>query len=332
MHVRLKPSWELPESAATPEALYLNRRQLAKGIAAGSILAAASPLLAACSDDEAAASHDAVEPMGGALADLYPATRNEAYTLDRDLTPERLVTSYNNFYEFGTSKQIARAAQALSIDPWTINIDGMVENPRRIGFEDLVLGMGLEERLYRHRCVEAWSMAVPWTGFPLRKLVELAAPLSGARYVRFETLLDPDTMSGQRASFYDWPYIEGLTIEEATHELTFVATGIYGHSMPRQNGAPLRLVVPWKYGFKAIKSIVAITFTDERPVTFWETAGPREYGFWANVNPEVAHPRWSQAREEPLGVGHRVPTLLFNGYAEEIGDLYAGLEREPLYM
>ncbi|MCZ6763410.1 MAG: protein-methionine-sulfoxide reductase catalytic subunit MsrP, partial [Alphaproteobacteria bacterium] len=237
----------------------------------------------------------------------------------------------NNFYEFGTHKRISRAAQAMVIDPWSIEIDGLVENPRRIGFEDLVRQTGLEERLYRHRCVEAWSMAIPWTGFPLRRLVEIAGPLAGAKYVRFETLHDPDRMSGQRASFYEWPYVEGLTMAEATHDLAFMATGVYGKPALKQNGAPIRLVVPWKYGFKSIKSIVRISFTDERPVTFWETAGPREYGFWANVNPEVAHRRWSQAQEELIGIG-KVPTQLFNGYAEEIGDLYAGLGSERLYM
>ncbi len=338
MLVKIKRSWELPDRAATPESLYLSRRQVSKSIAAGSILAAAGPILSACSEEQSQAEaansgipEEIANHQSGANA-YYPAPRNSAYTMDRDLTPEDLATSYNNFYEFGTHKQISRAAQALQSDPWSIEIGGMVESPKRIGFDDLMRQVNLEERLYRHRCVEAWSMAVPWSGFPLARLVELAAPLSGAKYLRFETLHDPSTMTGQQAGFYEWPYVEGLTMAEATHELSFIATGLYGKPIPKQNGAPLRLVVPWKYGFKAIKSIVRITFTDERPVTFWQSSGPREYGFWANVNPEVAHRRWSQAQEEPLGLGHRVPTLLFNGYAGEIGDLYAGLEHEPLYM
>jgi sulfoxide reductase catalytic subunit YedY len=338
MLVKSKRSWEMPERDATPESLYFNRRQISKGIAAGSILAASGTLLSACSEEQSdaeAANTSTAPPTDDVVAlhaDRYPAPRNTTYALDRDLTPEDLATTYNNFYEFGTDKRIWRAAQALVTDPWSIEIGGMVDSPRRISFDELMGKVELEERLYRHRCVEAWSMAVPWTGFPLSKLIDLAAPLSSAKYVRFETLHDPDTLFGQRAGFYDWPYVEGLTIAEATHDLAFIATGLYGQAIPKQNGAPLRLVLPWKYGFKSIKSIVRMTFTDERPKTFWEISGPREYGFWANVNPEVAHRRWSQAQEEPLGVGHRVPTLLFNGYAEEIGDLYAGLEREPLFM
>jgi len=208
----------------------------------------------------------------------------------------------------------------------------MVEKEQVLDVDDLLLRMPLEERLYRHRCVEAWSMAVPWSGFALAALVDLARPLGSAKYVRMETFLDPEMAPGQRQFWYPWPYIEGLTIAEATHELAFVATGLYGKPMPRQNGAPLRLVVPWKYGFKSIKSVVRLTFTDQRPVSFWEEIQGSEYGFWANVNPEVPHPRWSQAAETPLGSPEKVPTLLFNGYAEFVAGLYVEMENEPLFM
>jgi sulfoxide reductase catalytic subunit YedY len=261
--------------------------------------------------------------------------RNPRYKLDQripELSEERLVTTYNNFYEFGSHKQISKAAQALPVRPWTVTLDGMVEQERTLEIDDLIRQMPLEERVYRHRCVEAWSMAVPWSGFPLRALVELARPLGSARYLRMETFLDPDTASGQKQFWYPWPYVEGLTMAEATHELAFIATGLYGKPIAKQNGAPLRLAVPWKYGFKSIKSIVRFTFTDARPKSFWEEIQGAEYGFWANVNPEVPHPRWSQAMETPLGSPIKVPTVLFNGYGEFVADLYKGLESEPLFM
>ncbi|HZA65799.1 MAG TPA: protein-methionine-sulfoxide reductase catalytic subunit MsrP, partial [Geminicoccaceae bacterium] len=268
-------------------------------------------------------------------ADLYPAERNPRYGLDDripNLSDERLVTNYNNFYEFGSHKQIAQAAQALQIRPWTVTLDGMVEKEQTLAVDDLIRRMPLEERVYRLRCVEAWSAAIPWSGFPLKALVDLARPLGSAEYLRMETFLDPETASGQKQFWYPWPYIEGLTMAEATHELAFIATGLYGKPMPKQNGAPLRLAVPWKYGFKSIKSIVRFTFTDERPRSFWQEIQGSEYGFWANVNPEVPHPRWSQAEETPLGSPMKVPTVLFNGYAEFVAGLYQGLEGEPLFM
>jgi sulfoxide reductase catalytic subunit YedY len=254
------------------------------------------------------------------------------YRLDRPITGEELATTYNNFYEFGSSKNIWREAQDLPIRPWTVAIGGQVEEPFEIGIDELLARMPLEERLYRHRCVEAWSMAVPWSGFALAELVKLAKPLGSAKYVKMVTLEDADVMSGQRAGWYPWPYVEGLTIAEATNELAFIATGLYGKPMPKQNGAPLRLAVPWKYGFKSIKSIVAFEFTEQRPVSFWEEIQASEYGFWANVNPEVPHPRWSQASERVLGLDEKVPTQLFNGYGEFVADLYAGMEGERLYM
>ncbi len=339
MLIKVRKSWELPESAATPESLWLARRSFMKSAAAGSILAAGGIALSGCEDKTAVASADQDPPPQGALnlddpsKGLYPVARNEAYQLDRDLSAERWAVTYNNFYEFGSSKNIWEKAQKLPLRPWSVRISGMVEKPFEIGIDDLLKKMPLEERLYRHRCVEAWSMAVPWSGFPLRALVDLAKPLSSAKYLKMVTFQNPEVAGGQRAAWYPWPYVEGLTIEEATHDLAFIATGIYGKPMPKQNGAPLRLAVPWKYGFKSVKSIVLFEFTDKRPNTFWEDVQASEYGFWANVNPEVPHPRWSQASERVLGTDKRVPTLLYNGYGEAVGDLYAGLEEsERLYM
>ncbi len=322
MFIKIRRGWELPESAATPEAVFRDRRRLIAGLAAGPILAATAPLL-----NMAPAQAEGADPS----AALYPVARNPRYALDRDITPASLATSYNNFYEFGSSKDVVEAAQALAIRPWSVVIDGMVEQEKSVAIDDLLAQMPLEERLYRLRCVEAWSMAVPWSGFPLKALVDFARPLGSARYLRMETFEDPGMAPGQRAVWYPWPYVEGLTMAEATHELAFIATGIYGQPLPRQNGAPLRLVVPWKYGFKSVKSIVRLSFTDERPVSFWEELQASEYGFWANVNPEVPHPRWSQASERVIGTDERVPTQLFNGYAEFVGDLYRGLENERLY-
>jgi sulfoxide reductase catalytic subunit YedY len=272
---------------------------------------------------------DLPDPTAG----LYPLKRNDKYVLDRPITEERFNLDYNNFYEFGSSKLIAKAAQVLPLRPWTVKIDGMVEKPQEIGLDDLLKQMPLEERLYRHRCVEAWSMAIPWSGFSFAKLVEFARPLASAKYVRMETFLNPKIASGQRQTWYPWPYVEGLTMAEATNELTFLVTGAYGKPVSKQMGAPLRLAVPWKYGFKSIKSIVRFSFTETRPKGFWEALQGSEYGFWANVNPQVDHPRWSQATEEILGGGgQRVPTQLFNGYGDYVAHLYQGLEREPLWM
>ena len=319
----------------------MRRREFVKAIAAGPILLGGASLLSGCDDP------DVVSGEGGAIsaanaaeaiteadpsAGLYPVPRNETYVLDRALSPEDFVTTYNNFYEFGSHKQISKAAQALQIRPWTVRLDGLVEEERTIDIDTLLGLMPLEERLYRHRCVEAWSMAVPWSGFALKALVDLARPLGSAKYLRMETFNDPDVAGGQKASWYPWPYIEGLTIAEATNELAFIATGLYGKPIPKQNGAPLRLAVPWKYGFKSTKGIVRFTFSDKRPKTFWEEVQGREYGFWANVNPEVAHPRWSQATERVLGTPGRVPTRLYNGYGEFVAGLYEGMSRERLFM
>ena len=317
MLIRIKRGWELPERLATPESVYADRRRLVQAMALGPLLAAAGPLLR-----PARAAAEEADPSRL----LYPVKRNDAFALDRPITDEELVTTYNNFYDFGSHKRIAQIAQRLPIRPWTVRIDGMVEQAREIGIDDLLKAMPLEERLYRHRCVEAWSMAVPWSGFPLRALVEFARPLGSAKYVQMTTFQDEDVAPGQKAVWYPWPYVEGLTMEEATNELAFIGTGLYGKPMPKQNGAPLRLVTPWKYGFKSVKSVVSFTFTDEMPKTFWWEIAPDEYGFWANVNPKVDHPRWSQATERPLGLDERVPTLPFNGYEAQVAHLYKGLE------
>ena len=312
MLIRPSRPWSLSENDITPEDVYLNRRQILAGLGFGLASTAISGSIFAKS--------------AGAAITGIPAERNPAFVLDRDITDEEDATTYTNFYEFGSSKNIWRAAQKLVTDPWAVTIDGMVEEEITIDAEDLVKKLGgLEERLYRHRCVEAWAMAVPWTGLPLRKLVDFARPDAGAKYLRIETFHDPDVASGQRQSWYPWPYVEGLTIQEARNELALLATGLYGKPMPNQNGAPIRLVLPWKYGFKGIKSIRRITFTDKKPVSFWQDLQAKEYGFWANVNPEYNHPRWSQETERLLGSNERVPTLKYNGYAEWVEPLYAAM-------
>jgi len=294
----------------------------------GSLLAGAAATALAPALARAQRTADAPDPT----ADLYPARRNDKYTLDRPITDERINGHYNNFYEFGMDKEVADRAQALLTRPWTIKIDGMVEQPIEIGIDDLIRKVGLEERTYRHRCVEAWSMAIAWTGFPFAKLLDLARPLGSAKYVRMESFLDRKMATDQRMTWYPWPYVEGLTMAEATNELAFLVTGAYGHPLAKQHGAPLRLAVPWKYGFKSAKSIVRFSFVEKRPVGLWEELQSSEYGFWANVNPAVPHPRWSQATEEVIGTGERRPTLILNGYGEYVAYLYKGLENEPLYM
>ena len=320
MHVIRRRTWDIPEREATPEHVFLDRRTFMAGAGAAAI--ALSPELALA---------QRITDLPDPTADLYPVKRNETYVLDGPVTDERLNLSHNNFYEFGSTKAIANAARALKLRPWTVKIDGMVEKPQEIGIDDLIRKMPLEERLYRLRCVEAWSMSVPWSGFPLAKLVELARPLSSAKYLRMETFLDRGVASGQRQTWYPWPYVEGLTIAEATNELAFLVTGAYGKPVSKQQGAPLRLAVPWKYGFKSVKSVTRFHFTDQRPKSFWEALQSAEYGFWANVNPAVDHPRWSQATEQILGTQDRKPTILFNGYGEFVAHLYKGLEQERLW-
>ena len=319
MLVPRRRGWEIPESEATPETAYLSRRAIiagGAGLIGGTLLGGAG----------------APAQYADPTFDLYPAKRNGRYPLDRDLTPEPISADYNNFYEFGSSKSVAAAARALKARPWTVAVDGLVEKPFEIGVDDLIRKMPLEERLYRLRCVEAWAMAVPWAGFPLKALVNLARPLSSARYVRLQTFLNRAVASGQRQTWYPWPYTEGVTVAEASHELAFLVTGAYGKPLVNQFGAPLRLALPWKYGFKSVKSIVRITFTEERPKSFWEALQPSEYGFWANVNPAVPHPRWSQASERILGTSETRPSVIYNGYGEYVAGLYTGLDKERLYV
>lgn len=289
---------DLTQADVTPKGLFLNRRHL---------MAGAGAMMGAGMIGGQARAQDALEPN----------------TFEE-------ITTYNNFYEFGTGKtDPATNAHMLTTDPWQIEIDGMVDNPGVYSLAEILEGQTIEDRIYRLRCVEAWSMVVPWNGFELADLLTRVGVQEGARYVAFETLVRPEEMPGQRRQILDWPYREGLRLDEAMHPLTLMATGLYGEPMPNQNGAPIRLVVPWKYGFKSIKSIVRITLTDEEPPTTWNMQNPREYGFYSNVNPEVDHPRWSQASERRVGGGlfaRRIPTLLFNGYEEEVGHLYEGMD------
>ncbi|QFS81295.1 Sulfoxide reductase catalytic subunit YedY precursor [Roseivivax sp. THAF40] len=289
---------DLTRADATPERLFLNRRQIIAGLAAGTMLGGLP---------RGARAQDALEPNSW-----------------------EEITSYNNYYEFGTGKDDpARYADQLTTEPWSVTIDGLVDNPGDYAFSDIMSEMTIEERIYRFRCVEAWSMVVPWNGFELADLLDMAGVQEGARYVAFETLLRPSEMPGVARPVLDWPYVEGLRLDEARHPLTIMATGIYDRPIPNQNGAPLRLVVPWKYGFKSIKSIVRITLTDEEPPTSWNKANPGEYGFYSNVNPNVDHPRWSQATEREIGGGlfsQRKPTLMFNGYEDEVASLYDGMD------
>lgn len=323
MLIRRKRGWEIPESQATPESVFLNRREILAAAGMGTLAFSAGST--ALPGVTRAAETD---PSTG----LYPAKRNPRYTLDRPLTPEAINAHYNNFYEYSTDKDLAEAAQELKTRPWSIQFGGLVEKEQTVDIDDLLKAMKLEERLYRHRCVEAWSMTVPWTGFPLADLVAFAKPLSGAKYIRMETFLDPAMAPGQNQPFYPWPYVEGLSMAEANNELAFMVTGVYGKPLLKQMGAPIRLHTPWKYGFKSIKSIVKVSFVEEQPVNFWQQLQSSEYGFWANVNPDVPHPRWSQATEMVIGANERVPTQLFNGYGEYVAGLYKGQENLPLYM
>jgi sulfoxide reductase catalytic subunit YedY len=328
MLIKRKRGWEIPENQATPESAYLNRRRL---LVAGGAVAAAGAIATASWLNRPNGGNAQAAVSDPTLA-KYPAARNPAYMVDRPITAESLNTGWNNFYEYGTSKDVAGNAQNLVARPWEVRFDGMIEKEFTTSADDLIAQMDLEERVYRHRCVEAWSMVVPWTGFPLAKLVELAKPLSSAKYLRMETFNNPGMASGQRQFWYPWPYVEGLTMAEATNELAFIVTGAYGHPVPNVMGAPLRVHLPWKYGFKSIKSIVRFSFVEERPKSFWEVLGPTEYGFWANVNPDVPHPRWSQAYEEDITTHERLPTQLFNGYGEYVASMYTGVENERLYM
>ena len=303
--------WNLKESSITSESVFNSRRRIIKNLAIGSLVVPSASLI----------------PFT-AFSSFYPPITNNFYKVDRDLTKESLATTYTNFYEFGSSKNIWRRAAQLKTDPWLLTIDGLVNKPLTIDVNDLLKKIGgIEERVYRFRCVEAWSMTVPWAGFPVNKIISLVEPKTDAKFVKFETFFNPDIAPGQKQKWYPWPYQEGITVEEAKNDLSFIATGIYGKELPNQNGAPFRLILPWKYGFKSIKSIVKISFVNKRPLGLWEKLAPKEYGFWANVNPNIPHPRWSQKSEQQLGVDGRIPTVIYNGYGDHVASMYNKLEK-----
>ena len=299
-------------SEITPKEMYQRRREFLR-LAVGAAIGAALPdrLMA----DE-----------------KLPKVVKSAYAVPDKLTPLKDITHYNNFYEFGTDKESpAKAAGSLKTRPWTITVEGEVRNPKVWDIDSLLKLAPLEERIYRLRCVEAWSMVIPWVGFPLAELIKRAEPTGNAKFVEFTTLNDPEQMPGVRSPVLDWPYREGLRLDEAMHPLTLMAVGLYGEVLPNQNGAPIRLVVPWKYGFKSAKSIVRIRFVEQMPISSWMKAGPEEYGFYSNVNPEVDHPRWSQAKERRIGDFFKRPTLPFNGYAEQVAQLYQGMDLQKFF-
>jgi sulfoxide reductase catalytic subunit YedY len=329
MMIKRRRGWEIPESQASAEAHVLNRRALMAAAGAGAMLLPAAEAKAQFFRRSGPTDPWARLPVD--LPDLPAAMRNARYAPGRALTPEREPVTFNNYYEFGTDKGIWTQALAMPMRPFTVTVDGMVETPQTFDIDTLIQRIGLEERVYRLRCVEAWAMTVPWTGFELSKLLALVNPLGSARYLRFETVQSRPHMAGLRQNWYPWPHIEGCTIEEAANELSFLPVGLFGRPLPPQNGGPFRVLFPWKYGFKSGKSITRITLTDQRPKSFWETLQGSEYGFWANVNPEVAHPRWSQATERLIGTNERVPTRLFNGYGEFVAGLYTNLQGERLW-
>jgi len=317
MLIRRAP--DIKSSEITDEKLYLNRRSFLIGAAALALAPSGTAVAA---------------PPGG---QPLPAKRNPAFALEDGPTKFESVTTYNNFYEFGVNKEDpARLAHTLRPRPWTVQVDGHVGRPKTYDIDELIRLFPLEERVYRLRCVEAWSMVIPWIGFPLASLIKRVEPTGQAKFVEFTTLLDPEQFPGQRKGFFnfsglDWPYVEGLRLDEALHPLTLLTVGLYGQVLPNQNGAPVRVVVPWKYGFKSAKSIVRIRFVSEQPKTAWEKAAPQEYGFYSNVNPTVDHPRWTQGTERRIGEFRRRPTLPFNGYADQVAQLYAGLDLKKYY-
>jgi len=319
----IKKSSDIKSSEITPKKSYLNRRTLMAG-GAGLVAAGTGGFLAT----------SGLAPKAMAARLNFSQSR---YSTGEKKTPQSAATTYNNFYEFGTGKDDpSRYADTLTTDPWSVKIDGLVNKPGDYALEDLISPHMLEERIYRLRCVEGWSMVIPWIGVELNKILAIADPKSGAKYVAFETVVRPDEMRGQRGfgQALSWPYVEGLRLDEAMHPLAIMAVGMYGETIPNQNGAPMRLVVPWKYGFKSIKSIVRITLTAKEPASSWNVIQPREYGFYSNVNPEVDHPRWSQASERPIGAGlgaGRKPTLMFNGYGQEVAGLYAGMDLRKFF-
>ncbi len=329
---------DIRPSEVTPYRVYMNRRHFIGRSAKAAAAAALVPgLLSACDETERMEARPAPPAVPESATKGGPSSQERSWEgvrseLDEPLTPYDDVTGYNNFYEFGTGKEDpARNAHTLVTRPWTVEVTGEVARPAVYDLDDFLAPHAPEDRIYRLRCVEAWSMVIPWTGIALADMIRRFEPTSKARFVEFTTLKDPEQMPGQRRRVLDWPYVEGLRLDEAMNPLTLLATGVYGRDLPNQNGAPLRLVVPWKYGFKSIKSIVKIRFVEEMPETSWAVSAPSEYGFYANVNPEVDHPRWSQARERRLGEFRRRPTLAFNGYSDQVADLYAGMDLRRWY-
>lgn len=312
MLIKTPKGWEIPEREATPESVFWNRREILRGMGYLGMSGLAAEAMAAA--------------VPG--ADLYPAKRNPKYTLDRPITPEAVGTAYNNFYEFTLDKRrVKDLVGPFQTDPWKVEVKGLVNNPKTYDIDDLVRAFPLEERLYRFRCVETWAMAVPWTGFRIADLIKAADPQPKAKYIRLVTVHRPDEMPGIKSQgHYPWPYFEALRIDEAMNELALFVTGIYGKPLPKQNGAPIRLITPWKYGLKSIKSIVEIEFTAKKPPTLWSRVGPTEYGWYSNVNPKRPHPRWSQAIDRLIPNGEERPTLPYNGYEEFVAGLYKGNE------
>ncbi len=312
---------DIPSSEITSESLYHNRREFIKMASAALGIAASSTFVSACAPTSASSA--ALQQK------LGPFDTSETPT------PYEDITTYNNYYEFGVDKaDPAKNSKNFKPRPWKVTVEGMVKKPASYDLDVLIKGIALQDRIYRMRCVEAWSMVIPWMGFPLAELIKRLEPLPSAKFVEFKTLVDPNQYPEQRRSLFkvlDWPYIEGLRMDEATNPLTLIATGIYGKPIPNQNGAPLRLVTPWKYGFKGIKAIVNIRFTDKQPVNTWQIQAAQEYGFYANVNPNVDHPRWTQARERRIGEFFRRPTLMFNGYSEQVAHMYAGVDLRKNY-
>ncbi len=324
MLIRVTPRHAIPSSEVTDESVYRNRREFLRqaGLLGAAVAGVGLPRLARAMDGAG--------PQGQGPGKLGAVAMGE--DLRKDLTDWGDVTSYNNFYEFGTAKDDpAPNARAFRVKPWTVKVDGLVKKPADYQLEEFMKPHRLEDRIYRHRCVEAWSMVIPWRGFPMADLVRRVEPLPSAKYVEFTTLMDPKQMPGQRFPVLDWPYTEGLRLDEAMHPLALFVTGVYGTDLPNQNGAPLRHVVPWKYGFKGCKSIVRIRFTDREPATAWNKAAAHEYGFYANVNPGVDHPRWSQKRERIIGGIRSKATLMFNGYGDQVASLYAGMDLAKFY-
>jgi sulfoxide reductase catalytic subunit YedY len=311
---------DIPSSEITSETLYHNRREFIKTASAVLGIAAAGTIIPGCA------------PGVGAAAE--PQAKGKYDTAEKP-TPFEDVTTYNNYYEFGTGKDDpARNSKMFKPKPWTVKVEGLTKKPATYNLDDLIKGLTVEDRIYRMRCVEAWSMVIPWQGFPLKALIDKLEPMPSAKFVEFKTLVDKNQYPEQRRSFLqvlEWPYVEGLRMDEATHPLALIATGLYGKPLPNQNGAPWRLVTPWKYGFKGIKAIVSIRFTDKQPVNTWQVQAAQEYGFYANVNPNVDHPRWTQARERRIGEFFKRPTLMFNGYADQVAELYAGMDLRRNY-